>query len=88
MDYKLSHGFNLEKSGTLREDIAHLGAVVSCKICLLWPHVPDKEVCSLGRKRSRENSGKSNQNLRCVRRYTKLDAVTYFSEIKKRKTQK
>lgn len=58
------------------------------KICLLWPHVPDKEVCSLGREKSRENSGKSNQNLRCVRRYTKLDALTYFSEIKKRRTQK
>ncbi|CAH3107596.1 unnamed protein product [Porites lobata] len=84
MDYKLSHGSNLEKSGTLREDIAHPGAVISCK-----PHVPDKEVCSgLGRKKSRENSGKSNQNLRCVRSYTKLDALTYFSEIKKRRTQK
>lgn len=58
------------------------------KICLLWPHVPDKEVCSLGRKKSRENSGKSNQNLRCVRRYAKLDALTYFSKIKKRRTQK
>lgn len=50
--------------------------------------MPDKEVGSLGRKRSRENSGKSNQNLRCVRRYTKLDAVTYFSEIEKRRIQK
>ena len=34
MDYKLSHGFSLEKSGTLREDIAHLGAVISCKVKL------------------------------------------------------
>ena len=50
--------------------------------------MPDKEVGSLGRKRSRENSGKSNQNLRCARRYTKLDAVTYFSEIEKRRIQK
>ena len=34
MDYKLSHGFNLELSGTLREDIAHLGAVISCGVKL------------------------------------------------------
>lgn len=30
----MSHGFNLEKRGTLREDIAHLGDVISCEVKL------------------------------------------------------
>lgn len=48
----------------------------------------NKEVYSLGETKIAGNSGKSNQNLRCVRRYTKLDALTNFSEIKKIRTQR